>query len=169
MTDELKIKGMYRLWKNTVDGQRIFLGEYPNVTTKALKDAILNTVAQVSGGGTEIGSSFYMHYIVLGLRVLTPPIDWFNQDLTSIAGGLQYQIIATPPVSLTVSPSAVGVSFETIYTNATGHTETFDLLAGVYANGDATASNIFSICGTSEFILEATESVNIEYVLSFTY
>lgn len=172
MKDTLQFKGNYTLHKKLVTGEIVYIGEYSNIITKTLKDSILNTVAQVSGGGTEIDSSFFMQYIAVGLQHDPSPASnlWYNIALTAIGTVVDYAHISTVPAGIQATATGVKVVFNAIYANSSGVIKNIDFLAGVYATGSAVAGNIFSVCGLSDVVPVADgENLIITYDLSFVY
>lgn len=168
MSNMLKIYGKFIVKQN---GKVV--AESSNVVTKAAKDAILRALAQVSGGGDEIGSSFYVHHIAVGeLEAVPPnPDTWYNAALTSLGDVHGDAEISTPPVAIDDSAgTSVQVVFETSWTNGTGGALDVNFLGAINATGDYTADNVLSVCSLGSTVLVPVGgTMDITYILGFLY
>ena len=166
-SDILKIQGKFRIFK---EGKLI--AESPNVVTKAAKDAILRALGQVSGGGDEVGSSFYIQHIAYGKQLAIPPSPdtWFNAALTSIGTVTGDSNVATPPVAIVAGPTSASVTCEADYTNGSGSTVELDFMAAINTTGSYIASNVLAVSGlgSSIFVLNG-ETITIQYQMIFLY
>lgn len=166
--EKLKIFGKYIIRKNGV-----LVGETSNVVTKAAKDAILRAIAQVSGGGDEIGSSFYIHHLAVGLfdTPLVPPDTWYTSNLTALGDVHGDSEISTPPVAIDDSlANLVQVVFETSWTNSSEISKNVDMFAAIYDTADYTADNVLSVSKYGTPITVANgEELEMTYILGFQY